>query len=190
MDHFVQGVLIVDEEPYTGGMDLRLPNKETVRLFYTDLRPMEERQTDDPFDRLLESEKWYELLIIVHAGRTAHNKVTYSPSIPPGTKLELMPEKFQVADRAVTDHRIVQGIILDLHWNAASASYLAIASPRIYTRRFVLVETVIGKVVLDYQVLREKLGEQVDQFVPGGYLEWQPARQDILAILAKGDPMP
>ena len=190
MSDFIQGILVLDEEPYTGGMDLRLPNKETLRLFYADLRPREERGTDDPLDQLLESEKWYELLIIAHAGRTPRNVVTYFPRLPQGKKLELASEELQLADRIVTDHRVVQGIILDLNWNAAGIPYLAIAGPRIYTHRFVLVETVIGKMVLSYKALQERLGEQINQLVPGGYLEWQPARQDILAILAKRDPRP
>jgi hypothetical protein len=60
----------------------------------------------------------------------------------------------------------------------------------LYAHRFVLIETAIGKIVLDYQALQERLGEQISQVAPGGYLEWEPARLDILAILAKRDPRP
>lgn len=48
MGDFVEGVLKVDEEPCAGGMDLCLFGNETIRLFYHDLRPREERSEEDP----------------------------------------------------------------------------------------------------------------------------------------------
>jgi hypothetical protein len=63
--------------------------------------------------------------------------------------------------------------------------YLAVAGPRVYTHRFVLVKTAIGKMVLSYAALQERLGEQVKALALGGYLEWEPSRLDILAIVAK-----
>ena len=85
---------------------------------------------------------------------------------------------------------MVQGVILDLDWDAASQQYLAVAGPVVYTRRFILVETAIGQLVLSYQDVQEQLGEQAAQLAPGGYLQWEPARLDLLAILAKREPLP
>lgn len=93
-----------------------------------------------------------------------------------------------VSDRRKVN-RIVQGIILDLNWDAASVQYLAVAGQKVYTHRFVLVETAIGKMVLSYNALNERLGEQVVQLAPGSYLEWEPSRLDLLAIIAKRDPV-
>jgi hypothetical protein len=184
MGNFVQGILSVDEDPHTGGMDLRLPDKETIRLFYHDLRPREERAEEDPFDQLLESAKWYELLIIAQAGLAAHNEIIYLPS----TRLGLACRAIKLSDRVVKEKKVVQGIILDLNWDATSVPYLAVAGQRVYTHHFVLVQTAIGKMVLSYPALQERLGEQVKTLAPGGYLEWGPSRLDILAIIAKHPP--
>jgi hypothetical protein len=185
MDNFIRGILRVDEEPYTGGMDLCLPDNETIRLFYHDLRSTKEWVEEDPFDQLLESENWYELLIIAQVGLTVHNKIIYLPTIPPGSRLELAYREIKLSDRVVKDTKVVQGIILDLNWNAASVPYLAVAGQRVYSHHFVLVQTAIGKMVLSYPALQERLGEQVKALAPGGYLEWEPSRLDILAIIDK-----
>lgn len=44
--------------------------------------------------------------------------------------------------------------------------------------------------VLDYQALQKRLGEQAYELVSGGYLEWEPARLDLLAIIEKREPKP
>lgn len=187
IDHFVQGVLTVEDEIYIGEPDLRLANGATIHLLYSDLRPRGERAGEDnPLSLLLEVNQWYEMLLIAQIGLGTRS-VSYLPSMPVTTGLELQTTEVQISGNVYRRTDVVQGIILDLHWDAASTPYLAVAGPRVYTHHFVLVETAIGKMVLSYKALQEHLGEQVHQLAPGGYLEWGPARLDILAIIAKHD---
>ncbi len=105
--------------------------------------------------------------------------------------MELKCREVQVFSEVVKHNDVLQGIILDLNWDTTSVPYLATAGQRVYTHHFVLVETAIGKMVLSYPALQERLGEQqVKALAPGGYLEWAPSRLDILAIIAKHPPRP
>jgi hypothetical protein len=188
-EHFVQGVLTVEDEIDLSEPDLRLANGETIHLFYCDLRPRGERQEEDnPVSQLLEANQWYEMLLIAQIGLGKNKHVIYKPSLPLGTKLELKPREVSVFSEVVKCKYVLQGIIIDLNWDAASVPYLAIAGPRVYTHHFVLVETAIGKMVLSYPALVEYLEEQVKALAPGGYLEWEPSRLDILTIIAKSTP--
>jgi hypothetical protein len=185
-DHFVQGVLTVEDEVYLSEPDLCLANGETIRILYSDLRSREEsREGNNPVSQILEANQWYELLLIVQIGLGKDKKVTYASSLPPGTRLELKCREVQVFSEVIKHNDVLQGIILDLNWNAVNVPYLAIAGQRVYSHHFVLVQTAIGKMVLSYPALQERLGEQVKTLAPGGYLEWEPSRLDILAIIAK-----
>jgi hypothetical protein len=186
MDHFVQGVLTVEDEVYLSEPDLCLVNGDTIHILYSDLRSREEsREEDNPVSQLLEANQWYEMLLMVQIGLGKNKKVTYASSLPPGTRLELKCREVQVFSEVVKHNDVLQGIILDLNWNAASVPYLAVAGQRVYSHYFVLVQTAIGKMVLSYPALQERLGEQVKTLAPGGYLEWEPSRLDILAIIDK-----
>jgi hypothetical protein len=185
-DHFVQGVLTVEDEVYLSEPDLCLANGETIRILYSDLRSRgEPREGNNPVSQILEANQWYELLLIVQIGLGKDKKVTYASSLPPGTRLELKCREVQVFSEVIKHNDVLQGIILDLNWNAVNVPYLAIAGQRVYSHHFVLVQTAIGKMVLSYPALQERLGEQVKTLAPGGYLEWEPSRLDILAIIAK-----
>jgi hypothetical protein len=189
MNHFAQGVLTVSEETYIGEPDLRLVNGKTIRLLYEDLRT-EGYEEEDLLSLLLEENKWYELLLLVMIG-LGERTITIAPTIPPGTEMELkylalLPDRYP-------DSRynwVMQGIILDPQWDAASQPYLAVNGPLVFTHRWVLIQTAVGKMVLSYSDLEKRLGDQVKQLAPGAYLEWGPARLDILAIIAKRDPAP
>ena len=187
-DHFVQGVLTVEDEEHILYPYIRLANGKTIHILYAGMRSDEE-QEEDPLSRLLEVNKWYELLIIVQIGLGSEKKVTYSPALPPGTPFKLATTEIQVFSEVRKLNVVLQGIILDLAWNAASQSYLAVAGSRVYTHRFVLLETPIGKMVLSYQALQERLGDQAEHLTVGGYLQWEWSRLDLLAIVAKRDPM-
>lgn len=161
-----------------------------IHLVYLDQRSREEPKDEgNPVSQLLDENQWYEMLLIAQIG-LGKRKVVYFPNIPSGTALQLQTTKVQIGPEMRERTDVVQGIILDLAWNVRSIPWLAVAGSRVYAHRFVLIETAIGKMVLDYQALQERLGEQISQVVPGGYLEWEPARLDILAILAKRDPRP
>lgn len=189
-NHFVQGVLTVEDPAYILDPDLRLVSGAIIHLLYSDLRPRGERtEEDNPLSLLLEENQWYEMLLIAQIGLGTRS-VTYLPSPLPATKLELQATEVQISGKVYRRNDVVQGIILDLNWDASSMHYLAVAGPVVYTRRFVLVETAIGKMVVDYKALQEHLGEQVHQLALGGYLKWDPARLDILAILAKREAEP
>jgi hypothetical protein len=191
MDHFVQGVLTVTDPEYILDPDLRLISGETIHLLYSDLRPEAgETDEDNPLTLLLEENQWYEMLLVVQIG-LGKRKVTYLPSIPPGTQLQLQTTEVQPRVGVVRRRNdVVQGIILDLNWDVASVPYLAVAGSVVYTHRYVLIETAIGKMVVSYKALQDVLGEQVHQLAPGGYLEWERARMDILAIIAKREAEP
>lgn len=188
VDHFVQGILTVEDEIYLGEPDIRLANGEKIHTLFVDLRPdAETAEEENPVSALLEVDQWYELLLIIQIG-VGRKKVTYLPSVPPGTRWELQPREYQSSSKVFTSNRVLQGIVLDMNWDAASQHYLAVVGPMVYTNHFVLVDTPIGKMVLSYKALEERLGGQIEQVVPGGYLEWDPSRLDILAIVAKGTP--
>lgn len=190
VDHFVQGVLTVEDPAYIFDPDLRLADGATIHLLYSDLRPRGERHDEsNPLSLLLDENQWYEMLLIAQIGLGTRS-VTYAPSLPPATRLELQTTEAQISGNVYRRTNVVQGIILDLNWDVSSIQYLAVAGSVVFTRRLVLVETAIGKMVLSYKALEEHLGEQVHQLAPKGYLEWEPARLDILAILAKREAEP
>lgn len=186
-EHFVQGILVVDDPAYIGEPDLLLANGETLHLLYSDLRTREERVEENSVSLLLEENHWYEMLLIVQIG-LGERKVIYQPANQPHKDLKLQTTEVQIYEKTRVRNDIVQGVILDLSWKPESVSYQAIAGPRIYAQRFVLIETAVGKMVLDYQALEKQALAQVNLFEPGGYLEWERARLDILAILARRDP--
>jgi hypothetical protein len=188
----VQGVLTVEDEAHILDPDIRLSTGEKIHILYSDLRTEAERQEqgEDPLNLLLEVNQWYEFLLIAQIGM-GEKKVTYAPTLPSGTKLELVRRKINIySDVPRYTNNVVQGIILDLDWNTASQHYLASAEHRLHTLRFVLIETAIGKMVLHYQALQKRLGEQVSELAVGGYLEWERARLDLLAVIEKRDPRP
>jgi hypothetical protein len=192
MNHFVQGVLTIEDEMHILEPDIRLASGERIHIVYLKQRSRTKRiqEEDDSLSLLLEVQQWFELLLIVQVGSAGERNVTYSPHIPHGTRLELLYSEAQGYSEVIKRYDIQQGIILDLNWNASSQHYLAIAGPALYTRRFVLVETAIGKMVLSYKALQERLGEQVLALAPGGYLEWERSRLDLLAIIEKRAPKP
>ncbi|GCE10676.1 hypothetical protein [Tengunoibacter tsumagoiensis] len=184
MNHFVQGILTVIDEAYLCEPDFLLANGETIRTLFVDLRPdAENEEEENPVSALLENHQWYELLLIVQLELGRNKKVMYSPEVPFGKKWELKASSNGSASKSV-----LQGIILDLNWDASSQSYLAVAGPSVDNQSFVLIETPVGKMVLSQKALEKRLGEQAKNLVPGGYLEWEPARLDILAVIAKRSP--
>ncbi|HEU5383763.1 MAG TPA: hypothetical protein VFV38_50840 [Ktedonobacteraceae bacterium] len=191
MNHFVQGTVTVEEDLYLSEPDLRLATGETIRILYSDLRPdAGEIEEDNPLPLLLEANQWYELLLIVQIGLGRNKKVAYLPHVPSETTLELISTEMQIHGETIRRSRVTQGIILDLNWDAASQHYLAVAGPAVFANHFVLFETAIGNMILDYQALQKRLGEQAHELVSGGYLEWEPARLDLLAIIEKREPKP
>lgn len=176
---FVQGILHVQEEPYRNELDLRLPGGETLFLFYQ--RPRELRDTEeDALDALFESGKFYELLVTVRA-----RQMTYSPTILPGTRFELVVREEQGPMGVVTHHEVLRGTVLDPTWDAARQPYQAIATPRLYEQRYVLLETAVGNVVISHGTLQRALPLSPEDLTIGGYLEWPPSRFDVLAIIEK-----
>lgn len=192
MNHFVQGVLTVEDEMYILEPDLRLASGETIHIVYLKQRSKTKRieGEEDALSLLLEVDQWFELLVIVQVGSAGERKVTYSPAIPEGKKLDLVYSETRMYSEVVKSYDVQQGIILDLDWDATSQHYIAIIGSTLYSRRFVLVETAIGKMVLSYKALQEQLGEQIEHLVVGGYLEWERSRLDLLAIIEKRDPQP
>lgn len=188
MNHFAQGVLTVSEETYSGEPDLRLANGKTIRLLYADLRPRGGYKEENPLSLLLEENKWYELLLVAQIG-LGERTITIAPTIPPGTEMELESVALPRFP-TISFNWVVQGIVLDPQWDAASQPYLAVNGPLVFTHRWVLIQTAVGKMVLRYSDLEKRLGDQARQLAPGAYLEWGPARLDILAIIAKRDPEP
>ena len=190
MTHFVQGVLTLEDDIYLSDPDLRLANGKLIPILYDDIRTDEERseEADNAVISLLEKDKWFEFLLIARINR---KKVIYYSQMPANKKLELTAKEIPGSLGERKFYNMTQGIILDLDWDAASQPFLAVGGSVVYTRRYVLVETAMGKIVLSYKVLEERLGEDViTQLQPGGYLEWERARLDILAIIDKRDSEP
>jgi hypothetical protein len=189
MNHFAQGILKAEEDGYIGEPDLLLANGQTIRLLYADLRRGDEleEEEEDPVSALLEADDYYELLLIVQLGLGNHH-IVYKEEVPDNTVLEIKPFVYESEGETHYTSKITQGIILDLKWDAASIPYLAVGGQKVFTHHFVLLETAIGKVVASYPALQKALGEQVQHLAVGGYLEWTPARLDILAIIDRKPP--
>jgi hypothetical protein len=192
MNHFVQGVLTVEDEMYILEPDIRLASGETIHIVYLKKRSDAERRENeqDPLSLILDVDQWYELLLLVQLRSAGERNVTYAPTLPSGKKLDLVYSEALIYSEVVKRYDVQQGIILDLDWDMASQQYLAIAGRVLYTRRFVLVETAIGKMVLSYKALQDQLEDQIEQLAVGGYLEWGRSRLDLLAIIEKRDPRP
>lgn len=186
MSHFVQGVLTISEETYIGEPDLRLASGQTIRLLYYNLGSRGGYKKEPLLSLLLEENKWYELLLLVHIGIRV-GTITLAPAVPPGTEMELKSLALLPRFPTIRHNWVLQGIVLDTQWDAASQSYLAFNGPVVFTHHWVLIQTAIGKMVLSYRDLKKGLGEQAEHLAPGTYLEWSPARLDILAII---DPEP
>ncbi len=177
---FVQGVPEEKLGDYGNYYDLklRLLTGQIIPVFYN--CPREIEPENDQISAQLEVGASYEMLIIVRA-----NYVKYTSILPPDVSFELVPKEFKVEQMVVTRNDISGGKVLDLSWQAASQKYLAIATPKIYERHYVLLETAIGNVIINYKVLEEDLGEQAKEIAVGGYLTWGPSRLDLLAIIHK-----
>lgn len=179
MSDFVQGILSVQEEPYRNELELRLPDGEIIPVFYQKSR---EEQKEDALDALLESGKPYELLLVVRI-----RDIRYTATMPRETILQLVSKEFKGANGVFKRNDIIQGKVLIVSWNASSLHYQGIATPKIYQRTYMLLETAIGKIVVDHKALQEGLHMPATDCAPGGYLEWKPARLDLLAIIHKRD---
>jgi hypothetical protein len=185
MNTFVQGVLVVQEEPYRNELNLGLTNGETLFLFYQQPREARKKGEDDQLDALLESGKFYELLIIV---RVRH--VTYTPTISPETSSEPVRKELQESTSKHKHKVLLQGKVIDLSLDANKLHYQAIATPRIYEQQYLLLETEIGNVVVSHTELQENLPISIEDIAVGSYLEWAPSRLDVLAIIEKQDTIP
>ncbi len=180
MSILVVGVLEEKQGEYGDYYDLklRLPTGQIIPVFYDCPRDVE--LENDQISAQLDIGTSYEMLIIVRI-----NHVKYTPTVPPDVSFELAPKEFRIGQTVVTRNDILGGKVLDPFWNIARQEYLAVATPKIYERHYVFVETAIGNVIINYKTLEEDLGEQAKEIATGGYLTWEPSRLDLLAILRK-----
>ena len=178
---FVRGVLEEMQGEYGSYYELllRLPTGQVIPIFYDCPRDIE--PANDQISALLETGVPYEMLLIVRG-----HHVKYTPIIAPEVPFELVTVESGTGATAVKVNVILQGKVLDSFWNVASQKYLAVSTPKIYERHYVLLQTAIGNVVVNYKLLEEDLGEQAKEIAAGGYLTWEPSRLDLLAILHKG----
>ena len=185
MNTFVQGILVVQEEPYRNELNLDLTNGETLFLFYQQPREARKKGEDDQLDALLESGKFYELLILI---RVRH--VTYAPTIPPGTTFKLIPKEGKGPTGVYQYNELRQGKVIDLSWKANKLQYQAIAESSIYEHQYILLETAIGNVVVRHKEFQKNSHIPIEDITIGSYLEWAPSRLDVLAIIEKRDTIP
>ncbi len=178
MDSFVQATLEDKQGEYGIYQELhfRFPDGATVFVFY---EGQEHDSNIDPVSDHLLVGKAYNMLITV---RVRHP--TYAPVTPPNATFKLVTKEIASGRNIIRRNDLLQGKVLDPFWDASSQTYQAIASPRVYDQRYVLLETAIGKVVVSRKHLEEDLGAQTEQIAAGGYLEWEPSRLDLLAILS------
>lgn len=185
MNTFVQGILVVQEEPYRNELDLHVTTGETVFLFYQESQEAIKKGEDDQIDALLESGKFYDLLIAVRV-----RNVTYAPTIPPGTAFKLVPKEGKGPTGVYQYNELRQGKVIDLSWKANKLQYQAIADSSIYEQQYILLETAIGNVVVRYKELQKNSHIPIEDIVVGSYLEWALSRLDVLAIIEKRDTIP
>jgi hypothetical protein len=189
MRTFLSGILIAREGAYGIYYEIsfRLSNGQIIPLFYSNPR---EEDEDDPMSEQLQPETalnaFYELLIVINILR----HVTYYPITPVDITFDLVTEEISTSGTTVKRNDLLRGKIIDSSWDAASLHYEAIATPKLYEQRYVLLETGVGSLVVSHKTLQEELDIPLEQIVPGGYLEWKIGRLDLLAIIAKRAPEP
>lgn len=190
MAAFIEGTLESRDGSYGVYYEtqFRLANGQIIPVFYA--HPRGEFRDPDPISELLEPETslgaLYDLLIIIGVLRS----ITYSPTIPDGTSFDLVPKEIKSGQSVIKRNDLLRGKVLDPSWDLANSHYQAIATPRMYEQRYVLLETGIGNVVISHKALQAEEEGLITQMVVGGYLEWKQGRMDLLAIIAKHEAEP
>jgi hypothetical protein len=195
MSTFVHGMIVEQEGAYGYyyEMKLRVPTGHVLPLNYDNdydtskaSNEEEEETANDPMSDLLEVGGTYELLTVMQV-----RHLTFQPSVPPGTIFKVETNVIERAGSIIKFDEVRQGKVLDPSWNVASQEYLAISlHATIYQKRYVLLETAIGKLLVNYRDIQSELGEQGKQVTVGSYLQWQNAELILLAIIEKHAPKP
>jgi hypothetical protein len=190
MNTFVHGTIVEQEGSYGSyyEMQLRVPSGHVFPLNYDNERDTsktlndgEEEMANDPISDLLEVGTAYELLTVLEL-----RHLVYSPTVPLGAIFKVKTKVIQRKRSVTKRDEIQQGKVLDPDWNVASLDYLAVSRhANIYKKRYVLLETAIGKVLINYRDIQFELGEQGKHLASGSYLEWQNSGLILLAIIAK-----
>jgi hypothetical protein len=183
---FVRGTLVertCEYELYCT-LTFRLADETTISIF--DSKHRESRI--GPISTQLSLGTTYNLLLMVRA-----RHVKYWLVVPPDSTMKVVTEQrvipilneeeMIVGENVVEQHNVVQGKVLDPHWEASKYTYQVVSSPKLYERDYVLLNTAIGNLVVSRQYIEPDLGEQAEHIAVDGYMEWRPSRIDLLAVL-------
>jgi hypothetical protein len=75
-------------------------------------------------------------------------------------------------ERVRLEHQLLRGQVVEADWWNGE-------------RRYVLLETAIGRVVLSRRTLETDLKERADELVAGSWLAWEPWRLELLEVLGE-----
>jgi hypothetical protein len=175
MTSFVQGILEEKTCEYGSYCKLvfRLADSVTIPVFNS-----APRGSSVPLSAQWTVGTEYHLLLKVRA-----THVTSFSTVPAGTILGTVTEEFQAGGKIFQQTNIAQGKVLDPFWDATEHPFQAVVSPGVYKQVYVLLETAIGNVLISRDDIASDLGEQVQQLTAGSYLEWEPGRIDLWALL-------
>lgn len=175
MASFVRGILEAKTCEYGSYCNLvfRLADGVTIPVFNS-----APRGSNTPLSAQWTVGTEYHVLLRVRVER-----ITYLPEVPAGTVFSTMTEEFQTGGKVLRQTNINQGKVLDPFWDATEHTFQAVASQRVYKQVYVLVETAIGNVLVSRDDIASDLGVQMQQLAAGGYLQWEPGRIDLWALL-------
>jgi len=178
MNTFVTGILERNEVGATDGhtiydrwLTLRLSNGIALRIFDEELI-----STD------LEVGQTYNMILVVAVPDT----IRYLSAPPENVDLESI-------DREVVELRgsegefveytyVVRGTVLEPSWQAPQRVYRCMV-PYFPEFAAVLVQTAIGRVLINHLDIEEDMEGSLEQIKVGGYLEWEHSRLSLLAVL-------
>ena len=163
MNGFVTGVLEQNEVGATDGhtvydrwLRLRLKNEVVIEIF-----------DDQLISTDLEIDQEYSMSIVV----AVPWELKYFATSPTDVNVSLMEH-----------NDIVRGIVLDSSWQVPAQDYSRMTE-NFQKRVYLLLETAIGQVLMSRRTLERYAQEPIEHVETGGYLEWEPSRLDLLAIL-------
>lgn len=178
MNTFMTGVLERNEVGATDGhvvydrwLTLCLPDGIALRIFDDELV-----STD------LEVGQTYDMILVV----AVPQEIRYLPEPP--ADVDLRTVDHEVVESRVTKGTlleytyVVRGTVLDPSWLAPQHAYRC-AVPDLYDYTSVLLQTAVGRVLINSLNVEEDMKGPVEQVTAEGYMEWERSRLDLLAVL-------
>jgi hypothetical protein len=178
MKTFVTGVLERNGVGATDGytiydrwLTLRLSNCIALRIFDEELI-----STD------LEVGLTYDMILVVAVPDT----IRYLSAPPENVDLDAIDcevVELRGSEGAFIEYTyVVRGTVVEPSWQAPQCAYRCMV-PYLPEFSAVLVQTAIGRVLINHLDIEEDMEGSIEQIEIGGYLEWEHSRLSLLAVI-------